>query len=58
MTITAGADVMTLQVCHDEQLTKDGHKGLAKYPRLKTLCEAVEARPNVKAFRESGRYLG
>ncbi|KAL8787941.1 MAG: hypothetical protein Q9213_001968 [Squamulea squamosa] len=52
------ADMVIYQVMHDENLTQDGMKGLQEYPRLKQLAEAVESRPNVKAFRESDRYLG
>lgn len=46
------------QVLHDENLTQEGRKGLQDYPRLKQLVDAVETRPNVKAFLESDRYLG
>ncbi|KAL8773023.1 MAG: hypothetical protein Q9209_002043 [Squamulea sp. 1 TL-2023] len=52
------ADMVIYQIMHDENLTQDGLKELQEYPRLKQLAEAVESRPNVKAFRESDRYLG
>lgn len=52
------ADKVIYQVCHDEGLTKDGRKGLKEYPRLVLLVDALEARPNIKAFLESDRYLG
>ena len=46
------------QVLHDEDLTMKGRQGLKEYPRLVQLVDAVEGRPNVKAFLESERYLG
>ncbi|KAL8726351.1 MAG: hypothetical protein Q9166_006758 [cf. Caloplaca sp. 2 TL-2023] len=52
------ADMVLYQILHDEDLTQDGRKGLQEYPRLKQLVDAVEGRPNVKAFLESDRYLG
>ena len=52
------ADFVLYQICHDENLTQDGRKGLKDYPRLVELVDAVEARPNVKAFLHSDRYLG
>ena len=52
------ADLVLFQVLHDENLTQEGRKGLKDYPRLAKLVEAVEARPNVKAFFQSDRYLG
>jgi len=52
------ADLVIYQICHDEGLTKDGRKGLEGYDRLKQLVDAVEERPNVKAFLQSERYLG
>ncbi|KAL8909667.1 MAG: hypothetical protein Q9171_004938 [Xanthocarpia ochracea] len=52
------ADMVIYQILHDENLTQDGMKDLQEYPRLKQLADAVENRPNVKAFRESDRYLG
>ncbi len=52
------ADMVIYQLLHDENLTQDGMKDLQEYPRLKQLADAVENRPNVKAFRESDRYLG
>jgi len=52
------ADLVIYQICHDEQLTQDGRKGLKDYPRLVKLVDAVENRPNVKRFLQSDRYLG
>lgn len=52
------ADMVIYQVCHDENLTQNGRKGLEQYPRLAKLVDAVESRPNVKRFLESDRYLG
>lgn len=52
------ADMVLYQVCHDEQLTQEGRMGLKDYPRLAELVDAVEARPNVKAFLHSDRYFG
>lgn len=52
------ADLVLYQVLHDENLTQDGGKGLKDHPRLAKLVDAVEARPNVKAFLQSDRYLG
>ena len=52
------ADMVLYQILHDESLTLEGRNGLKDYPRLVELVDAVEARPNVKAFLESDRYLG
>ena len=52
------ADMVIYQVLHDESLTQDGMKGLQEYPRLRQLAEEVEGRSNIKAFKESDRYLG
>jgi len=52
------ADLVIYQICHDEQLTQDGRAGLKGYPRLTKLVDAVESRPNIKAFLNSERYLG
>lgn len=52
------ADFVIYQVLHDEGLTQDGRKGMKEYPRLIQLVDAVESRPNVKAFLQSDRYLG
>lgn len=52
------ADLVIYQICHDEQLTQKGREGLAGYPRLVKLVDAVEGRPNIKKFLESDRYLG
>jgi len=52
------ADLVIYQICHDENLTQDGRKGLKDYPRLKQLVDAVEGRENVRAFLKSERYLG
>ena len=52
------ADLVIYQDCHDEGLTKDGRHGLKEYPRLTRLVDAVEQRPNVKAFLASDRYRG
>lgn len=46
------------QICHDENLTKEGRKGLKEYPRLIHLVDALEGRENIKKFLESDRYLG
>ena len=46
------ADLALYQICFDENLTQDGRKGLKDYPRLIQLVDAVESRPNVKAFME------
>ena len=46
------------QICHDENLTQDGRKGLKEYPRLMKLVDALEGRENVKEFLASDRYLG
>lgn len=51
------ADLVIYQICHDE-LKGDGWQVLKDYPRLKKLVDTVEARPNVKKFLESERYLG
>ena len=52
------ADLALYQILHDESLTQDGRKELKDFPRLAKLVDAVEGRPNVKAFLESDRYLG
>ena len=52
------ADMVIYQVCHDESLTKDSQQGLHKHPRLKQLVNALESRPNIKAFLHSNRYKG
>ena len=52
------ADMVLYQVCHDEGLTKEGRTGLKDYPRLVQLVDAMEERPNIKAFLQSDRYLG
>ena len=52
------ADLVLYQILHDENLTQEGRKGLKDYPRLAKLVDAVESRPNVKAFLQSDRYLG
>ena len=52
------ADMVLYQVCHDEGLTQGEKKGLKDYPRLAGLVDAVEERPNIKAFLQSDRYLG
>lgn len=52
------ADMVIYQICHDENLTQDGRKGLKDYPRLTKLVDALEGRENVKKFLESDRYLG
>ncbi len=53
------ADMVLYQVLHDENLTQEGRKGIKNdYPRLTQLVDAVESRPNVKAFLESDRYRG
>lgn len=52
------ADFVIYQVCHDEGLTKEERKGLKDFPRLVQLVDALEARPNIKAFLGSERYLG
>lgn len=52
------ADMVIYQICHDENLTQDGRKGLKDYPRLTKLVDALEGRENVKNFLESDRYLG
>jgi glutathione S-transferase len=51
------ADLVIYQIAHDE-LKDGGWEGLKDYPSLKKLVDAVEARPNVKAFLKSDRYLG
>ncbi|KAL9130031.1 MAG: hypothetical protein Q9217_001676 [Psora testacea] len=51
-------DLVLYQLCHDENLTHDERAGLKDYPRLKQHVDSVEARPNVKAFLQSDRYLG
>ena len=52
------ADFVIYQILHDENLTKDGRAGMKDYPRLIQLVDAVESRPNVKAFLQSDRYRG
>jgi glutathione S-transferase len=52
------ADMVLYQILHDEDLTRDGRKGLKEYERLLQLVDAVERRENVKKFLESDRYLG
>ncbi|KAI9730543.1 MAG: hypothetical protein M1834_005784 [Cirrosporium novae-zelandiae] len=54
------ADLVIYQVCHDEQLTQEGRRGLVEggYLRLKELVDAVERREGVRGFLESERYLG
>lgn len=52
------ADMVIYQISHDEGLTADNCAGLKDYPRLQALCQGVEKRPNVAAFRKSERYLG
>lgn len=52
------ADLVLYQILHDENLTQEERKGLQEYPRLGQLVDAVEARPNIKAFLKSDRYLG
>jgi len=52
------ADLVIYEICHDEQLIQDGRNGVQDYPRLVMLVDAVDARPNVKKFLESDRYLG
>ena len=52
------ADLVLYQVLHDENLVQEGRKGLRDHPRLVQLVDAVESRPNIKAFLESDRYLG
>lgn len=52
------ADFVIYQVMHDEGLTKDPTGVLSEFPKLTALVESVEARPNVKAYMESDRYLG
>ena len=52
------ADLVVYQICHDERLTVEACVGLSEFSRLKTLCQVVEQRPNVKRFLQSARYLG
>ncbi|KAK4695946.1 glutathione S-transferase, partial [Lecanoromycetidae sp. Uapishka_2] len=53
------ADMVLYQVLHDENLTQEGRKGIKNdYPRLTQLVDAVESRPNIKAFLQSDRYRG
>lgn len=53
------ADMVLYQILHDENMTQEGRKGIKNdYPRLTQLVDAVESRPNVKAFLESDRYRG
>ena len=52
------ADFVLYQICHDEGLTKDGRKKMQEFPRLIKLVDAMEARPNIKTFLQSDRYLG
>ena len=51
-------DFVIYQICHDEGLTRHKRRGLANHPRMARLVDGVEARPNVKAFLKSDRYLG
>ena len=52
------ADMVIYQICHDEDLTKGDYEGLKEYPRLHKMVEALEARPNIRSFLKSDRYLG
>lgn len=52
------ADLVAYQIMHDEGLTKNGRAGLQNYSRLIQLVDAIEERPNVKAFLASDRYRG
>ena len=52
------ADLVLYQILHDESLTQDGRAGLKEYPKLTQLVDTLEARPNIKAFLASERYLG
>lgn len=52
------ADMVIYQICHDEGLTKDAQRGLSKHPGLGQLVDALESRPNIKAFLQSNRYRG
>lgn len=52
------ADIVIYQLCHDDPLALDGREALKDYPRLMELVDAVEERPNIKAFMQSDRYLG
>ena len=52
------ADMVVYQILHDENLTQDGRAGLQNYTRLAKLVDALEARPNIKAFLQSKRYRG
>ncbi|KAL8846247.1 MAG: hypothetical protein Q9221_008660 [Calogaya cf. arnoldii] len=52
------ADIVLYQIAHDEDLTQEGAKGLQEHHRLKQLVNAVEERPNIKAFLASDRYRG
>ena len=52
------ADMVLYQLLHDENLVQDGRSGLKDYPRLTKLVDALEARPNIKAFLQSERYRG
>ena len=52
------ADLVLYQILHDENLTPGDKTDLKEYPRLVELVNAVEERPNVKAFLKSDRYLG
>ncbi len=52
------ADLVLYQICHDENLTQEGRKGLKDHPRLVKLVDAVESRPNIAAFLKSDRYKG
>ncbi|KAI0130374.1 glutathione S-transferase [Xylariales sp. AK1849] len=51
-------DIVLYQILHDEGLVQEGRKGLREYPRLSQFVDAVETRPNIKAFLESDRYKG
>ena len=52
------ADIVLYQIAHDEGLVGEGGEGLQQYPRLRQLVNAVEERPNIKAFLASDRYRG
>jgi glutathione S-transferase len=44
------ADLIIYQVCHDEELGKNGRKGLQEYPLLKQFVKGVGGRPGAKKF--------
>ncbi len=56
------ADLVLYKILRGENLrqeaTQEGRKRLEDHPRLAQLVDAVESRPNVKAFLHSDRYLG